>query len=203
VIRPTDKAAVTGITPSSTVGPYFLYGLIPSTYGGQDIITNSLATPDVPGERIRVEGQVFDGEGVIVPDALLELWQADAAGRFDHASGSAARPNTRFKGFGRAPTNAEGRFWFETIKPGRVPSPDGRPQAPHISVNLFARGVLKQMPTRIYFSDEANADDPILALVPDDRRATLIAQRREAGPPALYTFDIRLQGANETVFFAM
>lgn len=198
----SKPASVGGITPSSTVGPYFLYGLIPSTYGGQDIITNSLVTPDLAGERIRVQGQVFDGDGAIVPDALLEIWQADAAGRFDHASASQARGNSAFKGFGRTPTDAEGRYWFETIKPGRISGPDGKPQAPHIAVNLFARGVLKQMPTRIYFSDEDNGEDPILFLVPSARRSTLIAQRREKAT-AVYTFDIRLQGANETVFFAL
>jgi protocatechuate 3,4-dioxygenase alpha subunit len=195
--------SVGGITPSSTVGPYFLYGLIPSTYGGHDIITNSLITPDVAGERIRVEGRVFDGDGAVVPDALLEAWQADAAGRFDHASASLTRGNSAFKGFGRAATDADGRYWFETIKPGRVAGPDGKPQAPHITVNLFARGVLKQMPTRIYFSDEDNDGDPILALVPEARRATLIAQRNAPSPVEVYTFDIRLQGENETVFFAL
>jgi protocatechuate 3,4-dioxygenase, alpha subunit len=199
--EPQKPARVEGITPSATVGPYFLYGLIPSTYGGQDLITNSLVTPDVTGERIRIEGRIVDGEGAPVADALLEIWQADAAGRFDHAAQSDQRPNTTFKGFGRAATDGEGRYWFETIKPGRVPGPNGALQAPHIAVNLFARGVLKQMPTRIYFSDEANADDPILALVPAQRRATLIAQRSDSA--ATYTFDIRLQGENETVFFAI
>jgi len=195
--------SIGGITPSSTVGPYFLYGLIPSTYGGQDIITNSLVTPDAAGERIRVEGQVFDGDGAVVPDALLEVWQADAAGTFRHASASQQQGNSAFKGFGRAPTDAQGRYWFETIKPGRVPGPDGRSQAPHIAVNLFARGVLKQMPTRIYFSDEDNSDDPILALTPAARRSTLIATREDRDSTAVYIFDIRLQGDEETVFFSL
>ena len=194
---------VAGITPSSTVGPYFLYGLIPSTYGGHDIITNSLATPGIAGERIRIEGRVFDGNGAPVPDALLEIWQADAAGRFEHASASRTLPNSAFKGFGRAPTDAEGRYWFETIKPGCVPDPQGNPQAPHITINLFARGVLKQMPTRIYFSDESNDNDPVFALVPVERRSTLIAKREDTRDAAVYTFDIRLQGENETVFFSL
>ncbi|MBX6426576.1 MAG: protocatechuate 3,4-dioxygenase subunit alpha [Variibacter sp.] len=191
-----------GLTPSQTVGPFFLFGLVPSTAGGVDIVTNDLVTPDVAGERIRIEGRVLDGDLKPVPDALIEIWQADATGRYAAPADSRARPNTAFKGFGRAPTDDEGRYGFHTIKPGPVPGPNGTMQAPHILVNLFARGLLKQMVTRIYFSDEpANATDPILALVPEDRRATLIAQRSERDGIAVYTFDVRLQGDDETVFF--
>lgn len=191
------------ITPSATVGPFFLFGLLPSTYGGTDIITNDLVTPDVSGERIRIEGRVLDGDGMPVPDALLEIWQADAAGRYAHPVDNRAVPNAAFKGFGRAPTDAEGRFAFETIKPGAVPGPNGRMQAPHIAVNLFSRGILKHMMTRIYFSDEtaANAADPILGLVPEDRRASLIATRAEQAVKPTYRFDVRMQGEDETVFF--
>ena len=191
-----------GLTPSQTVGPFFLFGLVPSTAGGVDIVTNDLVTPDVAGERIRIEGRVLDGDLKPVPDALIEIWQADATGRYAAPADSRTRPNTAFKGFGRAPTDDEGRYGFHTIKPGPVPGPNGTMQAPHILVNLFARGLLKQMVTRIYFSDEpANATDPILALVPEDRRATLIAQRSERDGIAVYTFDVRLQGDDETVFF--
>ena len=191
-----------GLTPSQTVGPFFLFGLVPSTAGGVDIVTNDLVTPDVAGERIRIEGRVLDGDLKPVPDALIEIWQADATGRYAAPADSRARPNTAFKGFGRAPTDDEGRYGFHTIKPDPVPGPNGTMQAPHILVNLFARGLLKQMVTRIYFSDEpANATDPILALVPEDRRATLIAQRSERDGIAVYTFDVRLQGDDETVFF--
>jgi protocatechuate 3,4-dioxygenase alpha subunit len=190
-----------GITPSSTVGPFFLFGLVPSTMGGTDVVTNNLLTPDAAGERIRIEGCVFDGDGVALPDALIEIWQADAQGRYAHAAGQAPRPNTAFKGFGRSATDSEGMFRFDTIKPGAVPGPNGAMQAPHILANVFARGVLKQMVTRIYFSDEpANASDPVLALAPEERRATLIAVRTP-GDPARYRFDIHLQGDRETVFF--
>jgi protocatechuate 3,4-dioxygenase alpha subunit len=191
-----------GITPSATVGPFFLFGLIPSTYGGRDIIGNNLVTADATGERIRIEGRVSDGDGAPVPDALIEVWQADAAGRYAHPADARSLANAAFKGFGRAPTDAEGRFWFATIKPGPAPGPNGRVQAPHIAVNLFSRGILKQMVTRIYFSDEAaNASDPVLALIPEDRRQTVIAQRQNGAGQPTYRFDIRMQGQSETVFF--
>ncbi|HEX2215952.1 MAG TPA: protocatechuate 3,4-dioxygenase subunit alpha [Xanthobacteraceae bacterium] len=190
-----------GITPSSTVGPFFLFGLVPSTIGGTDVVSNDLVTPDASGTRIRIEGSVFDGDGATVPDALIELWQADAAGRYAHAGREGARRNTAFRGFGRAATDESGRYRFDTIKPGPVPGPNGAMQAPHIIVNVFARGVLKQMVTRIYFSDEeANASDPVLALVPEDRRSTLIATQGD-GVGRAYAFDIHLQGERETVFF--
>jgi protocatechuate 3,4-dioxygenase, alpha subunit len=191
-----------GITPSATVGPFFLFGLIPSTYGGEDVITNNLVTPDASGEKIRIEGRVLDGDGAPIPDAMLEIWQADAAGRYAHPADTRALPNAAFKGFGRSPTDSEGRYAFDTIKPGAVPGPNGRMQAPHIAVNLFSRGVLKQMVSRIYFSDEAaNAADPVLDLVPPARRATLIARREERDGAPVYRLDFKLQGDGETVFF--
>ena len=191
-----------GITPSATVGPFFLFGLVPSTYGGEDVITNNLVTPDASGEKIRIEGRVLDGDGAPIPDAMLEIWQADAAGRYAHPADTRALPNAAFKGFGRSPTDSEGRYAFDTIKPGAVPGPNGRMQAPHIAVNLFSRGVLKQMVSRIYFSDEAaNAADPVLDLVPPARRATLIARREERDGGPVYRLDFKLQGDGETVFF--
>lgn len=191
-----------GITPSATVGPFFLFGLVPSTYGGEDVITNNLVTPDASGEKIRIEGRVLDGDGAPIPDAMLEIWQADAAGRYAHPADTRALPNAAFKGFGRSPTDTEGRYAFDTIKPGAVPGPNGRMQAPHIAVNLFSRGVLKQMVSRIYFSDEAaNAADPVLELVPPARRATLIAPREERDGAPVYRLDFKLQGDGETVFF--
>src|SRR5215218_9899704 len=126
-----------GITPSATVGPFFLFGLMPSTMGGRDIVTNNLLTPDVSGERIRIEGVVYDGDGAVIPDALIEIWQADGAGRYVSASEAQARSNTAFKGFGRCPTNEAGAFSFDTVKPGPVPGPNGMAQAPHIAVNVF------------------------------------------------------------------
>ncbi len=190
------------ITPSQTVGPFFKYGLTPGgDYEWNDAFGNELVTPDVSGERIRVVGQVFDGDSTVVPDAMLEIWQADAQGRFADPQDTRAIPNAAFKGFGRCGTDANGGFSFHTIKPGPVPGPGGKPQAPHILLAVFARGMTQQAITRIYFQDEtANAADPILALVPAGRRATLIATRGE-GDVTAYRFDIHLQGDSETVFF--
>jgi protocatechuate 3,4-dioxygenase alpha subunit len=192
-----------GITPSQTVGPYFKYGLTPNgEYAWNDAFTNNLITPDVSGERIRVEGTVFDGDGVPVPDCMLEIWQADAQGRFSDPQDARALPNSSFKGFGRVGTDAKGGYSFDTIKPGQVPDPDGKPQAPHILLAVYARGMLLHLYTRIYFDDEAaNAVDPVLALVPADRRATLIAKRKTGAANPTYALDIHLQGDNETVFF--
>lgn len=190
-----------GITPSQTVGPFFKYGLTPNgEYGWNDAFTNSTLTPDVSGARIWIEGRVFDGDGVVVPDVMLEIWQADAQGRFADPQDKRALPNASFRGFARCGTDKDGNYGFETIKPGAVPDPDGKPQAPHILLAVFGRGMLRHLYTRIYFSDEAgNAADPVLALVPADRRATLTAVR-EAGKP-VYRLDLRLQGDDETVFF--
>jgi protocatechuate 3,4-dioxygenase alpha subunit len=192
-----------GITPSQTVGPFFKYGLTPNgQYAWNDAFTNSLITPDSSGERIRIEGRVFDGDGQPVPDCMLEIWQADAQGRFSDPSDTRALPNSAFKGFGRAGTDGNGDYAFDTIKPGPVPGPDGKPQAPHVLVAVFGRGMLLHNYTRIYFDGESgNAADPVLALVPADRRPTLIARRQPGNGGALYRFDIRLQGDNETVFF--
>lgn len=189
----TETKAGFGITPSQTVGPFFAYALTPRAYGGPELATEQVATDGVAGERIHIEGAVYDGDGVPVGDAMIEIWQADPQGRF-HASGNAG-----FTGFGRAETNAEGSFHFDTVRPGALPGPDGSLQAPHLTVSVFARGVLVRLATRIYFSDEAaNASDPVLALVPAERRGTLIAQRGDNGA---FRFDIRLQGQDETVFF--
>ena len=192
-----------GITPSQTVGPYFKYGLTPNgEYAWNDAFTNNLITSDVSGERIRVEGTVFDGDGAQVPDCMLEIWQADAQGRFSDPQDARALPNSSFRGFGRVGTDAKGGYSFDTIKPGQVPDPDGKPQAPHILLAVYARGMLLHLYTRIYFDDEAaNAADPVLALVPADRRATLIAKRKAGAANPAYVLDIRLQGDGETVFF--
>jgi protocatechuate 3,4-dioxygenase alpha subunit len=189
-----------GITPSQTVGPFFKYGLTPGgQYDWNDAFTSNLITADVSGERIRIEGRVFDGDGVAVPDCMLEVWQADSQGRFADPQDKRALPNAAFRGFGRCGTDNNGAYSFDTIKPGSVPDPDGKAQAPHILLAVFGRGMLRHLYTRIYFADEAgNAADPVLALVPADRRATLIATRKGDG---VYTLDIRLQGEGETVFF--
>jgi protocatechuate 3,4-dioxygenase, alpha subunit len=196
---PTAK----GVTPSQTVGPYFAYGLTPNgKYEWNDAFSNNLVTSDATGERIRVEGRVFDGDGQPVPDAMLEIWQADAQGRFADPQDKRALPNAAFRGFGRCGTDANGGYAFDTVKPGSVPDPDGKPQAPHILLAVFARGMLLHLYTRVYFSGEAaNATDPVLALVPLDRRATLIAEQANCNGNAVYRLDIHLQGDKETVFF--
>ena len=190
---------MSGITPSQTVGPYFKYGLTPgSDYQWNDAFGNDLVTPEVSGERIRIVGRIFDGDGKEVPDSMLEIWQADSQGRYAHPRDPRA-PNASFKGFGRSACDKTGEFGFDTIKPGAVPGPDGKPQAPHVVVCIFSRGMLRQLYTRMYFSDEpANATDPVLALVPEERRGTLIAAKEKDG---VYRFDIRVQGEGETVFF--
>lgn len=175
------------ITPSQTIGPFFKYGL--DWPGGDKLFPDS-----APGRRIRVTGIVTDFKGEAVPDALMEFWQADAAGRFGGArKGSSA-------GFGRVPTDEAGRYTIHSVYPGRVAGPDGKLQAPHILVVLFARGLLAQVVTRMYFDgDAANRDDPVLALC-GARAATLIA-KGDAADANAYIWNVSLQGANETVFF--
>jgi protocatechuate 3,4-dioxygenase alpha subunit len=194
---------VPGITPSQTVGPFFKYGLTPAgTYQWNDAFGSNLVTSDASGERIRIEGRVFDGDGAPVRDAMLEIWQADSQGRFADPKDKRALPNAAFRGFGRCGTDDNGTYAFDTVKPGQVPDADGRPQAPHILLAIFARGMLLHLYTRIYFEGEAANDaDPVLALVPADRRDTLIATRSQDNGGLVYRFDIRLQGDNETVFF--
>jgi len=163
--------------------------------------------PETVGERIRIEGRVLDGDRVPVTDAMVEIWQANAHGRYNHPTDSSpAALDASFSGFGRSGTDEDGSYWFETIKPGSVPFDAERMQAPHICVTVFSRGLLNHVVTRLYFEDEpATADDPVLQHVPDDRRATLMASRvarRESGAPmVIYRFDIVLQGSNETAFF--
>ncbi len=189
-------------TPSQTVGPYFAYGLTAPQYGyaHDSIASPTLTEDDTPGARIRVEGIVYDGNGEPINDAMVEIWQADSSGRFQHPD-DPRRPNAKFVGFGRCGTGTDpqNRFWFDTVKPGVAE--DG--SAPHINLILFARGMLVHAYTRIYFSDEeaANATDTVLATVPEDRRATLIAKREETPTGTVYRFDIHMQGENETVFF--
>jgi protocatechuate 3,4-dioxygenase, alpha subunit len=193
------------LTPSQTVGPYFSYCLTPHDYSLREIVSNDLIVPGLVGEKLRLEGRVLDGDGAGIPDAMIEIWQADANGSYAHGT-PAKGSNVAFKGFGRCGTDADGGYSFATIKPGRVATPDGTLQAPHLGVNIFARGVLKQLVTRIYFADEsANDADPILALVPAERRATLLAAPKVHNGIKVYMLDLRLQeGANgepETVFF--
>ncbi len=198
-----SQSELQGITPSQTVGPFFKYGLTPNgDYAWNDAFSADLVTADTAGDRVRIEGRVFDGDGAPVPDCMLEIWQADAKGRFADPKDQRPPPNSTFRGFGRCGTDPNGGYAFDTIKPGSVPDPDGQPQAPHVLLAVFARGMLLHAYTRIYFDGEAaNAADPVLALVPAERRATLIAARAQGGGNAVYHFDIHLQGDNETVFF--
>ena len=182
------------LTPSQTVGPYFSIGL---TWDD-----GPFAVEQGTDGAIRLRGRVSDGNGDPVPDAMVESWQADPDGRFAHPDDprGAASP-AGFRGFARAATDAGGEWEILTVKPGPVPGPGGAPQAPHIDLSVFARGLLDRVVTRVYFDDEAdaNAADPVLNSVDEDRRDTLVARRTEDG----YRFDVRLQGPDETVFFAV
>lgn len=182
-----------GLTPFQTVGPYFEV-MLRSRARSRPVTDQTLGT------RVVIEGTVFDGAGTPMPDALIETWQADAHGRYRHPEDRRPQPlDPAFNGYGWSHTRADGGFTFDTVRPGVVPGPRGRDQAPHILVSVMARGILTRFITRLYFEDEtANAQDPVLELVPAARRHTLIARR--LGDRA-YRFDIIMQGPNETVFF--
>ena len=190
------------LTPSQTVGPFFHDAMLREPL-------NVLAGPGAAGERIRIEGRVYDGDGAPVPDAVIEIWQANGHGRYHHPADGRDLPlDPAFTGFGRAGTDGEGRFWFETVKPGPVPFDAATAQAPHLVVTVLARGLLDHLATRLYFAgDPANDTDPILRRVPEDRRGTLLAERAVVGGETVYRFDIVLpgegeRGEGETVFFA-
>ena len=184
------------LTPSQTSGPYLEIGLI----GGP--ITNRLVDESDP-RALRISGVLIDGAGDPVPDGLVEIWQANAAGRYAHPADDREEIALEdgFTGFGRSGTKDGGRFELVTVKPGRVPWVDGRLQAPHLLVGVFARGLLKRVATRMYFPDEeaANAEDPVLLALEPDERATLVARAEDGG----LRFDIVLQGTGETTFFAV
>ncbi len=195
-------------TASQTAGPYVHIGLIPDM-AGFDIYERNfgavLVGPDTPGERIAIEGRVLDGSGTPLRDVLIEIWQADAAGRYNQRTDMPGESvDADFRGWGRAGSDFKtGLYAFETIKPGPVAQRRGGAAAPHINFWIVARGVNIGLNTRMYFSDEetANAADPVLNMIEqENRRATLIAQRSERDGKAVYAFDIHLQGENETVF---
>ena len=196
-------------TPSQTAGPYIHIGATPNVSGIEGVYPEDLGKimvgPEAKGERITVVGQVFDGLGQPLKDALIEIWQADAAGLYNSPQEKRGKADPHFAGFGRQATDgATGEYRFETIKPGAVPFVDGRLMAPHITFWIIARGINLGLHTRMYFSDEAAANSkcPVLArLEHQDRVNSLIAERSVAGAKATYRFDIRLQGENETVFF--
>jgi protocatechuate 3,4-dioxygenase alpha subunit len=182
-----------GLTPFQTLGPFFDFGLVIRDGG---IVAQAAAD----GRHVTIEGTVRDGAGDVLPDALIEVWQANAAGKYAHpADGGTGPLDPACDGFGRVATDELGRFRFSTVVPGRVPGPGQTLQAPHLAVGVLARGLLTRLVTRLYFEDEpSNSEDPILALVPPARRSTLIASRIGDGQ---YRFDIVLQGAGETAFF--
>jgi len=178
---------------SQTIGPFLRIGL-------EWMQIEDLAAKGVAGERVSIRGRVTDADGKPVNDAAVEIWQANGQGRYAHPEDKQDKPlDKNFRGYGRSLTNDKGAFRFNTIKPGRVPGPGGKLQAPHLSVTIFMRGLLKHLQTRIYFPNEAaNAEDPVLALVPAERRATLVAY---ANPDGSLEWNVVLQGKDETVFF--
>lgn len=187
-------------TPSQTIGPFFSMEML-----RPEAVRRRLLGPGTAGEPIRIEGTLLDGAADPISDGLIEIWQANSHGRYHHPADQRDLPlDPAFLGYGRSGTDEEGSFWFETVKPGAVPfDAEGR-QAPHLVVTIFCRGLLNHLVTRLYFEDEpANAADPILALVPSERRRTLLARREERDGAVVYRFDIRLQGPPEveTVFF--
>jgi protocatechuate 3,4-dioxygenase alpha subunit len=185
------------LTASQTVGPFFHDCLLRE---GAHI--NVLTTAETAGERIRLVGRVLDGDGAGVPDAMVEIWQANSYGRYHHPRDTRDLPlDPAFSGFGRTGTDTDGGFWFETVRPGPVPFDGAAMQAPHICVAVFGRGLLNHLYTRLYFADEpATATDPVLLRVPAERRATMVATREQADGATLYRLDIVLQGAGETAF---
>jgi protocatechuate 3,4-dioxygenase, alpha subunit len=205
----TDKLAYIKETASQTAGPYVHIGLIPHQ-AGFDIFEknfgNAIAGPKTTGQRIRIEGRVFDGTGTPVRDVLIETWQANAGGRYNNPADTQKKPlDPDFRGWARAGSDFEtGIYTIDTIKPGVVAGRRGRPMAPHINFWIVARGINVGLNTRMYFADEreANAADPVLNLIElDVRRKTLLAEPVTRDGKSVYHFDIRLQGENETVFF--
>lgn len=192
-------------SPSQTAGPYVHIGCTPNftgitLYGGD--LGTSMKTGPVRGQEITITGIVYDGTGTALKDAMVEIWQPDAAGLFPSANETRGQADPNFTGWGRSPGDMNtGEFVFETVKPGAVPWPDGRLQAPHITAWVVARGINIGLHTRIYFDDEeaANKDDPILSRIEHQNRVpTLLARKTASGA---YRFDIHLQGPNETIFF--
>ena len=179
-------------TPSQTAGPFLHLGLTDHRS------ISRMAGEGVKGELIALTVRLLDSDGDAIPDAMIELWQADSSGNYANSSHSAPRA---FNGFGRMATGEDGACTFETIMPGRVPGPEGTLQAPHINLSILGRGIQKRLATRVYFErNAANNEDPILALVPKDRRTTLLA-RSDPGRAGGWVIEIRLRGTNETVFF--
>jgi protocatechuate 3,4-dioxygenase alpha subunit len=196
------EASAYALTPSQTVGPFFHDCLL-----RPGALCDALADDAATGQRIRVYGYVLDGDGAPVPDAVLELWQADDRGIYHHPADPRWTERNSFRGFGRVGTDDDGRFSFTSVLPGGGPSEGDAHHAPHISIAVFARGLLNHLYTRLYFPDEpSNETDPVLQCVPAHRRSTLIARatsEADVGAEREYRFDIVLQGRDETVFLAI
>lgn len=192
-------------TASNTIGPFFHHAMTPEGHDVKGITDNYLAGKKTKGEHIRVEGRILDAEGKPLRAAMLEIWQANATGRYNSPTDDRndVKLDSKFSGFGRVSSDSKGKFEFETIKPGSVPSSGNAPQAPHINLTLFAAAIHSHLFTRLYFSDEvvANEIDPVLSSVGDTRGATLIARRKKTKNGIEYRFDIKLGGEGETVFF--
>jgi len=181
-------------TTWQTVGPFFSIGL-------NHLNTVEIAPTGTPGQRLTVEGCVIDGNGEPVPDAVIEIWQADAEGQFVVSADAVLEPTLSvFTGFGRVPTEDDGRFRFTTVRPGPVPGPGGRVQSPHLAVRVMMRGLLRDLVTRMYFPCETIGSDPVLQTVPEHRRHTLIATQ-DSDEQGTFLWNIELQGERETVFF--
>lgn len=204
-----NQPSVLKESASQTAGPYVHIGLAPQA-AGFDIFENNfsnvLVSPETVGRRVRIEGRVFDGSGTPLRDVLLEIWQANAAGKYNHAADRQSKEiDTSFRGWGRACSDFESGLWsFETIKPGAVEGRGRRMMAPHVSLWIVARGINLGLNTRMYFGDEtdANAADPVLNLIElDVRRKTLLGAHEKRDGGDVYRFDIHLQGPHETVFF--
>ena len=181
------------LTPSQTIGPFYFGTIIKACH-------HQLAPPGVTGERIELALTLHDGAGVVVPDGLFEIWQANSHGRYNHPEDRRNLPlDAGFDGYGRASTDIGGCARFGTVKPGRVPWPEGGMQAPHVNISIFARGLLNRVATRLYFDgDPANAEDPVLKMIDPARRATLLARPDDKG---VWCLPIHLGGPAETVFF--
>lgn len=182
-------------TPSQTVGPYLHIGL-------EWLDTRDLVSSSVEGDRITIHGRLLDADRQPIPDGMIELWQANAHGKYAHPADTRDLPLQHgFTGFGRQPTNAQGEFTFTTIKPGPVPAMNGQLQAPHVLINIFARGLLRQLVTRLYFPGDDHASDPVMGGIPEARRKTLIAVPRADDLSQLQWTIVIGGGADETVFF--
>jgi protocatechuate 3,4-dioxygenase alpha subunit len=187
-------------TPSQTVGPFYHFALDRPEW-------SDLTAGGAQGQKIRIEGRITDGEGAPCPDAFLEIWQADAGGKYNHPDDTQdKKPDPKFRGFGRASADKDGVYRFTTIMPGRVPGPGNTLQAPHVNVTVFARGLLKHLVTRIYFADQAEANevDPVLSRIEDAAvRKTIVAAKANGSGIPTYRFDVILQGKGETAFFEL